>query len=215
MTRARTLARLALLCGVLSPVGACAVLEISVDVYKGPLANHEDVQIEQMAAMAIGAKPLLIELRDRLEWPESNQAERMRQEPGIRRWYKADFVPPPRPPVLAGMWFEKSQAQRVNAVLFLYKDKDLSGLEPLLEDFRDAKVKYNLHLDILEPNPVEDNKFWESIKAGFKEELSGDLKKLKTRYRRLLYPNHPDSRFRKLRQESGKGTKNQIRKPQP
>lgn len=45
----------------------CAVLTVDVDVYKGALANHESVQTEQIAAMAMGAKPLLVELRYRLE----------------------------------------------------------------------------------------------------------------------------------------------------
>jgi len=53
--------------GILISLTGCAVLTVDVDVYKGPLANHEDVQVEQMAAMAIGAKPLLVELRDMLE----------------------------------------------------------------------------------------------------------------------------------------------------
>ena len=49
-------------------VSGCAVLRVDVDVYKGPLANHEEVQLQQMATMAVGAKPLLIELRDTLLW---------------------------------------------------------------------------------------------------------------------------------------------------
>ncbi len=48
-------------------ISGCAALKIDVDVYKGPMANSEEIQIEQMAAMAIGAKPLLIQLRDILE----------------------------------------------------------------------------------------------------------------------------------------------------
>ena len=40
-------------------LAGCAVLNIDVDVYKGPLSNHERVQTEQMAAMAMGAKPIL------------------------------------------------------------------------------------------------------------------------------------------------------------
>ena len=48
----------------------CAVLTIDVDVYKGALANHESVQTEQLAAMAMGAKPLIAELRALLERKE-------------------------------------------------------------------------------------------------------------------------------------------------
>ena len=58
-----------ILVSVAALLAGCAVLTVDVDVYKGPLANHEDIQTEQMAAMAIAAKPLLVELRDRLELP--------------------------------------------------------------------------------------------------------------------------------------------------
>ena len=56
-----------ILVGIAALLTGCAVLTVDVDVYKGPLANHEDIQMEQMAAMAIGAKPLLVLLRDTLE----------------------------------------------------------------------------------------------------------------------------------------------------
>lgn len=59
---------------ILAAVGACwsltpgcAVLTVDVDVYKGPLANESEVQMHQLAVMAIGAKPVLVELRNRLE----------------------------------------------------------------------------------------------------------------------------------------------------
>jgi hypothetical protein len=63
----KTTLHTAVLLGIVVLFTGCAVLTVDVDVYKGPLANHEDIQMEQMAAMAIGARPLLIELRDRLE----------------------------------------------------------------------------------------------------------------------------------------------------
>lgn len=101
----------------------CAVLTVDVDVYKGPLANHEDVQMEQMAAMAIGAKPLLVLLRDTLEanymrflerntryWKDPSLDEQDEQSVYYKQWgkfdmerrlaklrqlswYKAEFVP--------------------------------------------------------------------------------------------------------------------------
>ncbi len=74
----------------------CAVLRVDVDVYKGPLANHERVQLEQMATMAIGAKPLLIELRDRMEWVTEVQVKRERQAAIEEGWYKPGFVQDPR-----------------------------------------------------------------------------------------------------------------------
>ena len=51
----------------------CAVLTVDVDVYKGSLANHEDIQMEQMAAMAIGAKPLLAELEAEVQVLEEKE----------------------------------------------------------------------------------------------------------------------------------------------
>lgn len=50
-----TLATIAL-CG-------CAVVTVDVDVYKGPLANQESVQVEQISVAAIGAQPILQRLQ--------------------------------------------------------------------------------------------------------------------------------------------------------
>ena len=41
----------------------CAVAQIDVDVYKGPLSNHEDVQLKQLEAMVVAARPLLEQLK--------------------------------------------------------------------------------------------------------------------------------------------------------
>lgn len=43
---------------------ACSALQIDVDVYKGPLANHEDVQLQQFAALAVSARPIIVALRN-------------------------------------------------------------------------------------------------------------------------------------------------------
>ncbi|MBK8283629.1 MAG: hypothetical protein IPK97_01445 [Ahniella sp.] len=48
-------------------LAGCAVLRVDVDVYKGPLADEEHVQMQRLAVMAAGAKPLLKELRDRVD----------------------------------------------------------------------------------------------------------------------------------------------------
>lgn len=50
----------------LGPVG-CGVMTVDVDVYKGPLANHQDVFITQLADMAMAVKPLLVAVRNQLE----------------------------------------------------------------------------------------------------------------------------------------------------
>lgn len=88
-------------------LAGCAAIRIDVDVYKGPLANHEDVQIQQLITLADGAKPLLVTLRDDLQFeadhnefpslvkrgalptasPENVSDWRQKQA-----WYQADFV---------------------------------------------------------------------------------------------------------------------------
>lgn len=53
-------------------LGGCAVLTVDVDVYKGALVNEEDVQLHQLVALTTAARPLLVQLRDNLEWPDSD-----------------------------------------------------------------------------------------------------------------------------------------------
>jgi len=55
---------------VLGLLTGCASLTVDVDVYKGPLANHPDVQLEQTAVMAIGARPILERLKSQLDKPD-------------------------------------------------------------------------------------------------------------------------------------------------
>lgn len=43
---------------------ACSVLQIDVDEYKGPMANHEDIQLRQYVALATSAKPIIVALRN-------------------------------------------------------------------------------------------------------------------------------------------------------
>lgn len=47
-------------------LAGCAAIRIDVDVYKGPLANHEDIQVRQYATLAIAAKPVLASVRNRI-----------------------------------------------------------------------------------------------------------------------------------------------------
>src|ERR1041385_7391084 len=44
----------------------CAVVTVDVDVYKGALANQRDVQVKQLAAMTMAAKPVLTALQTQL-----------------------------------------------------------------------------------------------------------------------------------------------------
>ena len=126
-------------------LGGCAVMTIDVDVYKGPLSNHEDVQTEQMAVMAIGAKPLLIKLRDNLE-------ELKRDTPRLplrgMSWYKEGFIgdgPNGR------SHFKDDNAIRVNAILALYADQETRDLSEIFAEGRDAlsdsEIAWDIFLD--------------------------------------------------------------------
>ena len=69
---ARGLALLAL-----GSAAACAVARIDVDVYKGPLANHQDVQVVQMAAMVDSSRPLVQQLSSNLEYAIIKRARKL------------------------------------------------------------------------------------------------------------------------------------------
>lgn len=47
-------------------LAGCAALQIDVDVYKGPLANDDETQSQQLASVALTAKPLISTMRNRL-----------------------------------------------------------------------------------------------------------------------------------------------------
>ena len=82
------------LCGTLS---GCAVLSVDVDVYKGALVNEDHVQLHQLVALATAAKPMLVQLRDSIEWPSEEMPTKTFKD--NRSWYEAGYVTPPTPPV--------------------------------------------------------------------------------------------------------------------
>lgn len=55
----------------------CAAMTVDVDVYKGAFINQTDVQREQVAALAMGAKPLLRELQLRLVLQQCYEESRL------------------------------------------------------------------------------------------------------------------------------------------
>ncbi|MBL3590072.1 MAG: hypothetical protein JMN24_09815 [gamma proteobacterium endosymbiont of Lamellibrachia anaximandri] len=105
---------------ILLLTAGCATMRVDVDVYKGPMSNHEDVQIEQMAVMAIGAKPVLLQLRDEFLVVDEGCVR-----PDSSNWDKLK---------------RDAKARRVNAILCLYENRAeslmgryLSQAERLLE----------------------------------------------------------------------------------
>jgi hypothetical protein len=167
-------------------IAGCAVLTVDVDVYKGPLANHEDIQMEQMAAMAIGAKPLLVELRDIIEaeheyWREfekedkkwyaflkvfkSKDLEKRLSYLRETSWYRPEYIWP--------YWsennrmesrFRSSDADNVNNILCLYYDRGNEQYSLFMRRIWQADRDYKIAYNILRPDSNEaDIKRWKKL----------------------------------------------------
>jgi hypothetical protein len=89
---------LRLVCGArICLASGCAVLTVDVDIYKGPLANHFDVQVQQAATIALAAKPLLGKLRYEMEklgrYPNEFFGD-IDNDIALRRLYnQSDYIP--------------------------------------------------------------------------------------------------------------------------
>ncbi|MDF1801176.1 MAG: hypothetical protein P1V81_18570, partial [Planctomycetota bacterium] len=115
---------------VLTALAACAVIRVDVDVYQGPMANHCSVQLEQAAGMAIGAKPLLVQLRDqfedrrrsRISWKKHSFPKPFRdfaKSISFETYYQPEYIPQ----LGATERFWDDDAATLNAVLYLYSDR--------------------------------------------------------------------------------------------
>jgi hypothetical protein len=150
----------------------CGVLTIDVDVYKGPLVNDDSVQMEQVAVIAIGAKPLLIQLRDRLEgkqrYPELNAVEgaaRFRQEEGQ---YQDDVIDGGRSVL------KSPSALEVNNVLSLYNDSGGSRLGVYMGEMARAGIEYEAAYRAFSPGAQEDRRFLDSVTPAFATAVRGN-----------------------------------------
>lgn len=145
---------------IASLLAGCAVMKIDVDVYKGPLANHEHVQTQQIAVMAIGAKPLLGQLRDQLE---------RERYPVFDKNQLADSYK-----------LQNEQAQNVQEILTLYKDRLPDEIARLVvkgrETFRNLTGAFRIVRPKRDIDQEDSRKIWEEIKNGLK--LDQDLKSL-------------------------------------
>ena len=130
-------------------LSGCAVMRVDVDVYKGPLANHEEVQMEQFAVMAIGAKPLLVHLRDTLEWGSDPKV--LKAKRAACTWWKPDYVDQKEAENGSSCdqrFFSEPQAQRLNRVLWLYEDKDIPpGQAKLQRLVNEGQAAFDLYVD--------------------------------------------------------------------
>lgn len=155
----------------------CAVLTVDVDVYTGPLANTEEVQTEQVISLVMGAKPLLVQLRDHLEvssWgthavKTGKALDLISRQPSLQEelavfrdqdWYWTGFVSPSH--------LKNEHALRVNDVLVLYDDRLPDGLAALLSRGREIYQRYQSSYEVLFPtNNYAERQAWTTIQGGF------------------------------------------------
>ena len=164
--RLRVFATLAF-AGLLS---GCAVLTVDVDVYKGPLANHEHVLTEQTAVMAIGAKPLLEHLCNELKGGSENTIQ---PNGGCENTTRTNQG--------SENTINQAQAMRVEAVLELYDD--LFGNSPRLREYADradrhleaSQTAITLVAQKIVAQKNKDLQVWEAVKKGVKGEFHGCL----------------------------------------
>ncbi len=149
--------------GTLSIAASCAVLTVDVDVYKGPLANEPDVQAQQLTAIAVAARPVLIQLRDELE-----AQHRQIKPPGLPKDVLGkDYI-------LDKEQLESTQARVVNGVLGLYRDKVDPAIAAFVgkgrEIFEECK-RLREQMERFE----EDRKLWEQVRASNDPSMHKDL----------------------------------------
>lgn len=134
--------------------GGCATLTINVDVYKGPLANADSVRDEQLAAMAVATRPILVDLRYAAETSFCRNQAKIKSltstQSGIEKQYQNCMASSPlgnKAPIdvraSASKPLLSSYAQKINAVLSLYYDmEDLrtpdGDLKSVVGQFRQA-----------------------------------------------------------------------------
>jgi hypothetical protein len=117
----------------LTLAASCAVLTVDVDVYKGPMANETDVQAQQLTAMAVAARPLLIQLRDQLE--DDHRHARNQLDVKHRESRKLDKLPEELRStkyIPDQQQLKSPEARIVNAVLGLYLDQLDEAIAPFV-----------------------------------------------------------------------------------
>jgi hypothetical protein len=132
-------------------LSACANVEIDIDVYKGPLANHQDMQVQQLAAMTVAAHPLLVGLRDELAVADIARAlDGVLGDPRRELWRRnPDKFFEDTCGWAGRSWVRKfddascnalvrERAERVNAIIGLYESKGpvYTGLARQASDLR-------------------------------------------------------------------------------
>lgn len=118
-------------------VAGCAAIRIDVDVYKGPLANHEEVQLRQYAALAVAAKPVLANLRNRLQERANGGARLPLSTAQREEWVPDDGL------------FRHEGARLVNGAMSFYENKgdgrlanEIAAMNAIFKSLRRAYVLF-------------------------------------------------------------------------
>jgi hypothetical protein len=123
---------------------ACSVLQIDVDEYKGPMANHEDIQLRQYVALATSAKPIIVALRnnyilddDSYESDKNSDKKQDRDCLEDNRDDMDDYI---------GCTFKLDIAYFLNSILALYENTDV-----LTSKIETSKKQYNYRQAQIKP----------------------------------------------------------------
>ena len=196
MFPSRFVPRLAGIVAIAAALAGCAVTKIDVDVYKGPLANQKEVQLERMAVMAIGAKPILMQLRDRLERTKREdliafgqpKPKPIREAFGDRYGTcireDKDTEEEEEEEKKKLVKFKSDDARHVNAILCLYEDRHLDDLRTLQSRARAALRAYRKAWR----NFQGENRNWEAFTSAIYPELIAKAKGSKSQ---SLPEGHP------------------------
>ena len=165
----------------------CAVTTIDVDVYKGPLVNDEGVQTEQTAALAIGAKPLIVQLRDELEWEG-------RRRPSV---YQADYM--------RDYDWQDDLARRANAILSLYEDRLDERLASLVSTGDEAAEQYRDAYHRFREADTQEQDAWKLLQNYIRipdgnDRCSTGIQELKRGYEMLFQRTGPYQREKQYEQ---------------
>lgn len=187
------------MCGMFAVITGCAALTIDVDVYKGSLVDDIHVQTESTTVMAMGAKPLLIQLRNTLEeesielanidsadhW-DYPEGEHDHTDPftgkstcltGRKKILEFQNNPNYGNGFIGENYeFCGEEPFRVNAVLSLYEDRTYSSITDPVQKIKHAIRDYKTFRSILFPvNTANQMETWEDLKSAIKPEFQEEI----------------------------------------
>ena len=181
----------------------CAVLTVDVDVYKGALVNEEHVQLHQLASLATAAKPLLIGLRNNIEWPENKGKPPRYCSDTTRHWYEHGYISEEheshfdekagtvRGDQTCREGFQRPLARRVNSILSLYEDLGEHDFLVYAKNIHEALDRLQHAQSILMVDQERDQERYRPVKTGLKpdQDLDRGLQDLLAAYRTILLPD--------------------------